>query len=37
VNALGAPDSACSTPEELAYCKAIGDALVEIEKLGGRG
>lgn len=36
VNVLGAPDSACTTPEERGYCQAIGDALAEIERLGGR-
>lgn len=36
VDVLGAPDTACTTDEERAYCRAIGDALKEIEKLGGR-
>lgn len=36
VNVLGAPDSACTTDSERGYCQAIGDALAEIEKLGGR-
>jgi hypothetical protein len=36
VNVLGAPDTACRTDEERAYCRAIGDALAEIEKLGGK-
>lgn len=36
VNVLGAPASACTTDEERAYSRAIGDALAEIEKLGGR-
>lgn len=36
VDVLGAPDTACITNEERAYCRAIGDALAEIEKLGGR-
>ena len=36
VDVLGAPDTACTTAEERAYCRAIGDALAEIEKLGGR-
>lgn len=36
VNVLGAPDSACTTPEERGYCQAIADALAEIERLGGR-
>ena len=36
VNVLGAPDTACTTDEDRAYCRAIGDALSEIEKLGGR-
>lgn len=36
VNVLGAPDTACTSDEDRAYCRAIGDALSEIEKLGGR-
>lgn len=36
INVLGAPDTACTTDEDRAYCRAIGDALSEIEKLGGR-
>lgn len=36
VNVLGAPDTACRTEDERAYCRAIGDALAEIEKLGAR-
>lgn len=35
INVLGAPDTACTTDYERGYCKAIGDALAEIEKLGG--
>ncbi len=37
INVLGAPDTACTTDYERGYCKAIGDALAEIEKLGGMG
>lgn len=33
INVLGAPDTACRTPEDLAYCRGIYDALVEIDKL----
>lgn len=36
INSLGAPDSACTTESERGYCQAIGDALAEIEKFGGR-
>ena len=36
VNVLGAPDTACTSDVDRAYCRAIGDALSEIEKLGGR-
>jgi hypothetical protein len=33
VNALGAPDSACTSAAELNYCRAIGDVLAAIEAL----
>ncbi|MCJ2112940.1 hypothetical protein MKK64_17300 [Methylobacterium sp. E-025] len=35
VNVLGAPDSACTTDDERAYNRGIGDALAAIEALGG--
>lgn len=36
INVLGAPDSACTTDDERAYCRAIGDALEAVEALAQR-
>lgn len=36
VDALGAPETARVTDDDRAYCRAVGDAIIEIEKLGGK-
>jgi hypothetical protein len=35
INSLGTPDSACTTPEELAFNRAIDLALAIVKQAGG--